>query len=406
MKSVRSALAILVASLPLARSAVAQCDTASAKKTEAAENVPIEAKSLVVRLASQFGDTGTTPVLGAGILVGAGAHELYIATARHVIRQDSVLAHTIWTCLATGDSGRASIVVVSPELDFAVLRLPADKNLLARATPRSWNRWSPRSVRSDDDVNPVGCPQGRCWQAPRPADRVMWAGNIEILFQTVFVDEGSSGGALFNRWWEVVGLVTTDDPPRGGAIPIGKVMAPVDSLKLPLGLRQPLYPRGGYRSSIGVSVLFPTKNASTDGRAPAGRLTFTRQASPSVSWHVSALRLAPENLAITAGMVGLGVELRAGRFVARPFAEVGFGRAEGRYDLGGYYVANPDTQYVPFWRRVEKDGGGLGAGLVLEAVTLPHVIVEVTTGYWSFATPASAPNLHAAFLGTGLRWAP
>jgi len=399
-------LPVVLSAWSVGRSAAAQCDTASTKKsTEAAENVPIEAKALVVRLASQFGDTGSAPVLGAGILVGADASNLYVATARHVIRQDSVNAHTIWTCLATGDSGRATLVTFSPDLDFALLRLPANKTLLARAVPQSWDRRARGSVHSDDAVNPVGCPSGRCWQAPRPADRVMWAGNIEILFQTVFVDEGSSGGALFNRWWEVVGMVTTDDPPRGGAIPIDRVMAPVDSLRIPLQMRRPPFPRGGYRMSLGGSVMLATTGGGGGGRVPSGRLTLTRQASPVISWHLAALRLAPENLAISAGLAGVGVELRQGRFVLRPFVEAGFGRTEGRYDLGGYYVAGPGgSRYVPFWRRVQGAGAGLGGGIGLEAITLSRVIVDVTAGYWTFTTPENSPRLRGAFIGAGLRW--
>jgi hypothetical protein len=130
-----------------------------------------------------------------------------------------------------------------------------------------------------------------------------------------------------------------------------------------------------------------------------------RQASPVVSWHLAALRLAPENLAIAAGMAGVGIELRKGRFVLRPFAEAGFGRTEGRYDLGGYYLAGPGgSQYVPFWRQVQGAGVGLGGGIVLEAITLPHIVLEVTGAYWNFTTPDNAPKLRSGFVGAGLRW--
>ncbi len=111
------------------------------------------------------------------------------------------------------------------------------------------------------------------------------------------------------------------------------------------------------------------------------------------------------NLAITAGVAGMDIQLRAGRFVFRPFAEAGFGHMDGRYDLGGYYVAaSGGSQYVPFWRRVTNDGLGIGGGLALDVITLPRTILEITGGYWGFTPPENAPRLKTGFVGAGLRW--
>lgn len=399
-------LGLLLIALCVGRSLSAQGDTVRARGTPPpVENVPGEAKALVVSLRSYFGGPGTAAEFGAGIIVGASAGELYVATARHVVR-GAAPAHTTWVLFPTGDSARADVASYSDQLDLAVLRIPADPERLARWIPRSWDRRAARgSVDSDDPVNPVGCPQDRCWQAPTPADRVMWAGSLEILFQSAFVGVGSSGGALFNRSWEVVGMVTVDEPPRGGAIPIDKVVAQLDTWGIPVGLREPRFPRGGYRTSVGATVMNATQGPRSGARLPSGRVTLVRQVLPAVSWHVSALRLAPENLAITAGMAGAGVELRKGRFVARPFIEAGFGRTEGRFDLGGYYVAGPNgPRYVPFWQRVRDDGLGIGGGVTIEAMALPRTIVEITTGYWNFTTPQNAPQLRSLFVGAGLRW--
>jgi hypothetical protein len=125
---------------------------------------------------------------------------------------------------------------------------------------------------------------------------------------------------------------------------------------------------------------------------------------PAVSWHVAGMRLTPRNLAITAGMAGVGVQVKRGRLTMHPYVEVGFGQVEGRHDLGGYYVAAPGgSRYVPLWNRVVADGLGIGGGVNVEVVALPRTIIELTSGYWSFTTPINAPKLTNLFVGAGVR---
>jgi len=398
----------------VAGSASAQDAVKCAQDTLPRKNVPPHAQALVVGLQSYFGDA-TTPVLGAGIIVGTDARGLVIVTAGHVVRKRAggTPARAIWVCFASQGSLRPPTLAVLDTvtrrgLDLAVLRVIGNPRDLARWIPQSWDRRGlVDAVGRDDAVNPVGCPNDRCWETPTPADRVSFAGKFEIEFQSAFVDEGSSGGALFNRSWEVIGMLVSEEPPHGRAIRIDQIVAQLGTWEIPLQLRTSSYPRGGYRMSLGGSVMFATHGPSAGGRAPSGRVTVTRQVSPVISWHLSALRLAPENLGVAAGMAGVGIELRKGRFVVRPFAEAGFGRTEGRYDLGGYYVAGPGgSQYVPFWRRVQGDGLGIGSGMVLEVITLPHIILEATGGYWKFSAPDNVPRLQTGFVGAGLRWAP
>jgi len=125
----------------------------------------------------------------------------------------------------------------------------------------------------------------------------------------------------------------------------------------------------------------------------------------AVSWHVAALRLTPQNLVVTAGMGGVGLHLKKGRFALHPYLEAGLGQVEGRFDLGGYYVATAGgAAYVPFWSRVVGDGLGIGGGMSVETVALPRTIVEFTAGYWSFTTPLNAPKLADLFIGGGIRF--
>jgi S1-C subfamily serine protease len=400
--------ALLLGGVVAVRVLPAQDSTRCAQDTMTRKNVPLYAQALVVGLQSYFGDA-TTPFLGAGIIVGTDARGLLIVTAAHVVRKrpEGTPARAIWVCFASQGSRRAATLasldtVRRKGFDVAVIRVAGDARSLERWIPPSWDRQGHLTeVARDDPVNPVGCPNDRCWQTPTPADRVSFAGKIEIEFQSAFVDEGSSGGALFNRSWEVIGMLVGEEPPHGRAIRIDQIVAQLDTWRIPLRLEKASYPRGGYRTSIGFAVMNPTQGSSAVGHAPSGRLTVVRQVSPWMSWHLGGLRLAPENLVISAGMGGVGVQVRKGRFVLRPFAEAGFGRMEGRYDLGGYYVG---SQYVPFWHRVTDDGLGIGGGATLEVITLPRTILELTGGFWSFTPPENTPRLQTGFVGAGLRW--
>ena len=378
---------------------------AQAPATRAAEggNVPDVAKALVVSVTTAFGDS-TAGTYGAGIIVGADGDGLVVATAGHVVQG----APRVWVSFGPRDSVQATVVVPrGRELDLAVLRVAADPAQRQRWIPHSWDRvGNVRALRSDDPVSPVGCPQHVCWEAPAPADRVVGKDPLGILFQSYFVGPGSSGGALFNQWWEVVGMVTHDEPPRGEALRIDEVLERVRAATLPVNLVRPSVPRAGYPTTIGVAFLTSSSSssASYESRTPSGRVSLERGVMPAVSWHVSALRLAPENLAVTAGMGGVGLRIASGRFSGGLFVEAGFGRVEGRHDLGGYYVAGSSgSEYVPLWHRETADGLGIGGGVTLAAIAFPRAIVEITAGYWSFTTPENVPKLKKVFFGGGVR---
>jgi hypothetical protein len=373
-------------------------------------NVPDEAKAFVVHVESYFPGSGV-PEQGAGIVFGAAEGILYVATAGHVVQRDTVVARDIWLRSFGGDSIRATLAHPSTDtlVDLAVLSVGTDPSRLPTWQPQSWDRQGDvRSLRSDDPVNPVGCPQGDCWRAPAPADRVVGKLDLAILFQSFFVGPGSSGGALFNGSWEVVGMVIKDAPPLATAIPIDRLLEQLRIWRYPVMLRRPSFPRSGYRTTLGVAVLLSTSSSTLgtgEARVPGGRVTMERQVLPAVTWHLTALRLAPENLAVTAGMAGVGLRLKIGRVAVDPFVEAGFGHIVGRFDVGGYYVAAPGggNTYVPFFNRAQDDGLGVGGGMTVQVSVIPHVILEAVSGYWRFTTPENAPKLNDLFVGGGIR---
>jgi S1-C subfamily serine protease len=382
-------------------------ESAAGTAQEPASNVPPEARALVVKVVGSFGEN-RIPGFGSGIIIGGDGHSLYIATAAHVVRKE-IDAHRIVVTFASGDTAQATLLSHRRAgLDLAVLSVVTDSVRIRRWAPRSWDRLADvETVRRDDPTYPVGCPPGRCWRAPARADRVVGVDGLGILFQSSFVDPGSSGGALFNAWWEVVGMITEDVPPEAYAVRIDEVVAQARTWDVPGLLKRPVVPRAWYRTTIGAVLLASTSSSTglaNESRFPSGRATATRQISPVVSWHLGALRLAPENLAVTAGMAGVGVDVKRGRLVLHPFVEAGIGHVEGRFDAGGYYVATANgTRYVPRWLRAVDDALGVGGGATLDVIARAPIIIETTVGYWRFSTPDRVPKLRSLFIGAGLR---
>lgn len=393
--------------------------------------VPVEARQLIVRL---FTPAEIYDENGAGIVVGETCEDIVIATAAHVVRPSQMPGDsTLLTFAFAAKSSRAArLVHWDDELDLAVLlfskdSIPRAQSAIPRA-PKSkpcepdstsgylpelfaWDRQgNARALRNGDPLVPLGCPEGGCWQGQSP-DPLIGVRGRYVIFESLLISPGSSGGGLFNDDWELVGLVLQKKDIQGTALTIDEVIAQVKAWGLPVALHRSPIPRAGYGLTLGVSILGAVGGEESpfpDRRFPSGRLVISRQTRSAFTYHLSGLRLAPDQLNINALMGGLSLTLRSGRFSLLPFAELGLGRVEGRYDAGGYYVANPSApggnRYVPFWRQSKQDGIGFGAGVTLQAVLLPHIILEGTIGHWDFSLPDSVPRLSTFFAGAGLRF--
>ena len=372
---------------------------------------PDEALQLAVKLKT-YVDTAFFQD-GTGIIIGDREGTLYVATAAHVVLDagqpvDSIHAYFYTDCFKPVAAKVCSLIDPKRDLDLAVLCIPAAG--AAGARPRSFARLgNVRRLSARTPVYPVGCPGGDCWGVGQP-DKVLVAGPNQprILFTTFFVAPGHSGGPLFNEWWEVVGMLTKLGQPLSEAIPIDSVLSAVCDT----GCRgrnetlgRPFVPRGGYNLSLGLNGLFSAADAEPGGRFPPGRANLMYRIHPLVELHAGTIRLTPENLSVTGAMVGLGLNLPSkGRVWFNPFLEGGFGHVEGRFDAGGHYIDNNGTNiYVPLWRQVKDDGLGYGAGVSLMALVVPHTIVEVVVGHWSFNRPANAPAMPDIVWGAGLR---
>jgi hypothetical protein len=328
-----------------------------------------------------------------------------VATAAHVIR-GAVSGGRVRLIFygSPGDSIDAVLEQADAELDLAVLSLPQDRvPIQSFAFDREGDPWT---LKTGDPVVPVGCPDGVCWEPPISPDRLIGVHERGIAFESFFISPGSSGGALFNHNWEVIGLVVEKADPQGRALSFQQVSQRVRAWGYPVQMSERRIPRSGYRTQVSLLALAsPSEPAVESGRWPSGRAAVLFNGQRRLGWHVSGLRLAPEDLTISAGLVGVDLRFRIGPLGLSPFAEIGLGRVEGRFDAGGYYVQSANGPvFKPYWNQVRSDVIGIGGGASMGLMLFPHLAVEGLIGHWSFRTPSEVRSAPDVFMGAGVRF--
>ncbi len=365
--------------------------------------MPDGAANLVVKVIA-FTDSTELDQTGAGIVVAA-SNRVIIATAAHVVLAATRGGHIrVVFHFAPRDTVAVNVDKTDTDLDLAVLSLSPTQ---IRGPRFEFDRLGdPWALRIGDPVFPVGCPDAVCWEPPISPDRLIGVHERGIAFESFFISPGSSGGALFNRYWEVLGLVVEKRDPQGRALSMRQVTQRLKAWGYPSQLRARGIPRAGYQTRVSLTALAPTSGSVYEsGRFPSGRAALLLRGQQKIGWHLVLLRLAPSNLAVSAGMAGFDLRLQAGPVAFTPFAEVGFGRVEGRFDAGGFFVSGAGGPvYQPLWQKESNDVIGYGAGAALELALFPHVAIEATGGHWNFKVPARLSTLPDVYLGTGLRF--
>ena len=365
-------------------------------------HMPVEAANLVVQVLASGGDDEE---VGAGIVVAA-SNRIVIATAAHVVRaaQQGGSVRVVFQ-FARNDTVEAKIEQLDRELDLAVLSLARDGPApIQFAFDRGGD---PGALEIGALVVPMGCPERRCWEPPVSGDRVISASSRRVRFESFFVSPGSSGGALFNQQWEVVGLVTEKNTQDGIAVGMSEVSDRLRKWGYTVQLGPTRIPRAGYRTRLSLVGLAPTSGDLTQsGRWPSGRLALLLRGQERIGWHLTAIRLAPQDLKVTGGMVGASVALRAGRLGIAPFGEVGVARVNGRFNAGSYFIQSASGPVaVPIWQTVTNDVIGVGGGVDMEFLIAPHVAVTGMVGHWSFRTDSQLRSIPNVFAGVGLKLA-
>lgn len=390
MKAVVAATSLLAAAAPLVAQRLSP--------------MPLQAKNLVVQVLATGGDEEE---VGAGVVLGITAqNRILIATAAHVVRtaQQGAKIRVVFQFART-DTIEAHVDKTDKDLDLAVVSL---SRAGSAAPPFAFDRQGdPGTLEAGALVVPVGCPERVCWEPPVSGDRVISASLRRVRFESFFVSPGSSGGALFNQQWEVVGLVTEKNSQDGVALGMPEVANRMMQWGYTIQLRPTSIPRAGYHTRISLVGLAPSTGAMIEsGRWPSGRIAVLFRGQDRIGWHVTALRLAPADLKVAGGMVGSSVSLRAGRFGFAPFAEVGAARVAGRFQAGSYnVVSGTDTVPVPIWRTTTSDVIGFGLGADFEFLVAPHFALTAVAGHWDFRTDSQLRSIPKAFAGAGFKFA-
>jgi S1-C subfamily serine protease len=187
------------------------------------ENIE-EATKLIVMVE---GKLASTPTFGAGIIFGWENNALYIATADHVVRRGEEEANDLTVKLKSQPNKSFKAVLLghfNRDLDLAVLRIESLQEQGINVSSLDMRVLSqPGSSDRGDAVFPVGNPNGVPWGIPVIPDRIAQIVGDGIVFQSVFISNGHSGGGLVDDGGVLTGMIIQDSPPFGFATNIGAI---------------------------------------------------------------------------------------------------------------------------------------------------------------------------------------
>jgi len=185
---------------------------------------------------------------GAGIIFGRQKNRLLIATAYHILHRGTLQPEKIHASLKAmpGKFLEATLLKHSDEsgLDLAVIALDdLEKEGLNVCSLTFDHLGKPRDLKRKDSVYSVGNPNGVAWARSLEADKVSQVSGDEIVFQSLFITSGHSGGALLDKNAALVGMTIADQPPFGRAISIDAVLKKIRFWGYPVQLI-PVLPEG------------------------------------------------------------------------------------------------------------------------------------------------------------------
>jgi S1-C subfamily serine protease len=158
--------------------------------------------------------------LGSGVLISANGE---IMTAAHVVQT----ADTVFVEFSSGEILRARVIASEPAADVALLKLvssPPSGSVVAKLGDSD-------KVEVGDQIFIVGAPHGMSYtltvgyiSARRRANTVYSGLSLAEFFQTdASINQGNSGGPMFNMAGEIVGIVSAIISKSGGSEGLGFV---------------------------------------------------------------------------------------------------------------------------------------------------------------------------------------
>jgi len=236
-------------------------------------------KQLVVMLQVRLGDRMFN---GAGIIFGQGRDQLYVVTAKHVVREglqqaESARVRFRWL---PGEWKDARVLEDADDsLDLAVLSVTGLNSL--SAPNLVWNAVaSPTRVKPGADVIPIGFPDGRAWFTPQLRSKVQEVTGQFVEFQGE-IHAGNSGGALVTDDWSIVAMVSQIRPPTNQSSRIDRAIEKLKEWGYPVALTERAS-GGATQTSSGRGIPLPPINDRARWRSAffpppnAGNVLITR----------------------------------------------------------------------------------------------------------------------------------
>jgi hypothetical protein len=155
--------------------------------------------------------------LGGGLIVGASLERVYVVTAQHVVRTcaESPVRITFRGRPSEPLDGR--VLDEDDEFDLAVLAVPGDRASFARQFDYNVLGNSSR-VERGVRVHTMSHPAGRGWTVGRRPGVVNRRDERFVLVESDLVNQGSSGGLLFDEGFGIVGFILQKDGPFAKAV--------------------------------------------------------------------------------------------------------------------------------------------------------------------------------------------
>jgi Trypsin-like peptidase domain len=238
---------------------------------------------VMVHVATSAGPTGG---FGAGIVVAQSEARTIIVTANHVIRDEEGnlmdnIATEFWTRRGERFPATANALYTNTELDLAVLFVTPTAN---RPIPRVLSdpllkviSPSPPSALTSESMQLMGFTGRQPWATGPATDKIIRSDRTSLLIRSHSVAVGNSGGAVFDSFKRLVGLVTRI-PSGGGethALPMKVVLDQLARWNLEVSLQFAAAPTGleelaaFFEKATQIRVQFPASKPSAAQRGPS-----------------------------------------------------------------------------------------------------------------------------------------
>jgi hypothetical protein len=239
MKSPRSGLSAAMAAIMVFTLPWPTCVTAVAGR-QVAGPADEEIKRLVVMIEARLGGE---PSVGAGIIVGIKADNLYIATANHVVRRGALDAEEVRIRFRWRPDTLVKAQLLpqrDSEMDLAVLDVTGLKELTIEASSLAFERLGNLNLlQPGDALYLLGNPGGIPWRVNTTPEKYIETRKGSLEFESNVIAKGHSGGALLNGEGELLGMLVSDEPPYGRATSMTRIIGKLRELSYPVNLRPP-----------------------------------------------------------------------------------------------------------------------------------------------------------------------